>query len=732
MPELDSDVMTTEEAIEREYTYEPLEEPDKSIRLLKILSTTPRITGAFKVVSIGDSPVFSALSYVWGDPNITEPVAIEGGAINITVNLAGAIREVYRLWSEAEKSLRAPGEEQWLWADALCINQKDLEEKNHQVPLMEKIYPKAHLVFAWICGEENKSVCRAVYAYHDILHEIGRLPGYSFIQHRAQNSSEQVASKEEVLAEVGDELFGAITDLTWLRKHYDVQNDSGESVKTLSDAKRLFEAPYWKRLWILQELVLATGAILLCGSTRISWVEVCCVELWIKVFQMKHPSVDKPHCVPIGEWTCVTEFGAADAYTRICTLKACTNIEDRTRGYEIISTTDSLNEAARKELFEAAICKFIMGERGLHYEATNAKDYVYGFGGVTGIRMPTDYTSGTTVAQVYQEYVVQWLNALVLGEAVEGEPCYKLKCDLWFLTYAGIGFLWTPIPGLPSWVPNLKGVADSNINWEDERSSPPFLRHRGDLTDNDVFPQGTQRATWLDSSLYCTAVVVEQSISIGPTIHAYKNPDTHSFEEDEWLLWIYDILTCRRERIFDVVFALYSLDDHLQSLDWEQAVLLLLVDLEYACVKRRAMFHWLFYIKLGLLPSARSIAHLDEVGRRVMGLMRNWDDPRNGEEVEQQKIKASVVIPVYKQALRGLHGFRLALTTSGLFGVFPPLTEDGDVVCALKGYTLPVVLRKDGDGYQLVGACRIPSLKKTEIGDMIRDGRARVEHIRIH
>jgi hypothetical protein len=38
----------------------------------------------------------------------------------------------------------------YLWVDAVCINQDDIDEKNVQVPLMSRIYASAQYVFAWV------------------------------------------------------------------------------------------------------------------------------------------------------------------------------------------------------------------------------------------------------------------------------------------------------------------------------------------------------------------------------------------------------------------------------------------------------------------------------------------------------------------------------------------------------------------------------------------------------
>ncbi|KAF2830838.1 HET-domain-containing protein, partial [Ophiobolus disseminans] len=37
-----------------------------------------------------------------------------------------------------------------LWIDAICINQSDLLERNHQVAQMRDVYTKAESVIAWL------------------------------------------------------------------------------------------------------------------------------------------------------------------------------------------------------------------------------------------------------------------------------------------------------------------------------------------------------------------------------------------------------------------------------------------------------------------------------------------------------------------------------------------------------------------------------------------------------
>jgi hypothetical protein len=85
------------------------------------------------------SNIFKAMSYVWGDPKVLTPITVNGTMVCITVNLSAALRR-----------LRLPTKMRRLWADALCINQEDLSEKQHQVGLMRDIYASAKGVAIWL------------------------------------------------------------------------------------------------------------------------------------------------------------------------------------------------------------------------------------------------------------------------------------------------------------------------------------------------------------------------------------------------------------------------------------------------------------------------------------------------------------------------------------------------------------------------------------------------------
>ncbi|KAH7311864.1 heterokaryon incompatibility protein-domain-containing protein [Rhexocercosporidium sp. MPI-PUGE-AT-0058] len=75
---------------------------------------------------------YTALSYVWGDAKITTRITVEGLGLDITINLASALRY-----------MRDATRKRLIWADAICINQSDNEEKNRQVRQMGQVYQTA-------------------------------------------------------------------------------------------------------------------------------------------------------------------------------------------------------------------------------------------------------------------------------------------------------------------------------------------------------------------------------------------------------------------------------------------------------------------------------------------------------------------------------------------------------------------------------------------------------------
>jgi hypothetical protein len=101
---------------------------------------------------------YTALSYVWGDPNDTMKILVDGKELEITNNLDSALRHV----RDETRSRR-------IWADTICINQQDNNEKAQQVTRMGDVYKIAHNTIIYL-GESNPASDAAI-AYSCYLHK---------------------------------------------------------------------------------------------------------------------------------------------------------------------------------------------------------------------------------------------------------------------------------------------------------------------------------------------------------------------------------------------------------------------------------------------------------------------------------------------------------------------------------------------------------------------------------
>ena len=127
-----------------EYEYTPIKELD-GIRLIELqpaahVSAPIRCSLIHQQLSLCDSrdiycrAPYTALSYIWGCPDKTKMITVNSEkTLRITVNLFSALSDL------RHKTLSLP-----LWADGICINQSDNEEKSAQVCMMGRIYAEAN------------------------------------------------------------------------------------------------------------------------------------------------------------------------------------------------------------------------------------------------------------------------------------------------------------------------------------------------------------------------------------------------------------------------------------------------------------------------------------------------------------------------------------------------------------------------------------------------------------
>ena len=122
------------------FSYEPLGE--SGIRLITLKPSEEFTSDLHCDISnwnLSSNPQYEAVSYTWGASMGGLPIYLDRKKFYITRNLESALRH-----------LRQSDRPRVLWVDAICINQKDLQERSQQVSIMGTIYNEAQNILFWL------------------------------------------------------------------------------------------------------------------------------------------------------------------------------------------------------------------------------------------------------------------------------------------------------------------------------------------------------------------------------------------------------------------------------------------------------------------------------------------------------------------------------------------------------------------------------------------------------
>lgn len=202
-------------------SYKPLDIDREEIRLLVLpCAGSNSQKYEFIHVSLLTNTKYEALSYAWGELPANKTITIDQTDYYVRDNLFAAL-----------EALRLRSRRRHLWVDAVCINQEDFDERNGQVALMSQIYAKADEVIVWL-GIAGRDYWGAMV----LLDSLG---------------NPETSAKE---------LSRSISE------HAAVAH-----VKFWTELSLLCHRPYWQRLWIIQEVVLASKIKAHCSSLIFDW-----------------------------------------------------------------------------------------------------------------------------------------------------------------------------------------------------------------------------------------------------------------------------------------------------------------------------------------------------------------------------------------------------------------------------------------------------------------------------
>jgi len=235
-----------------QYCYEALDaNKSHTTRLARILPSQPdgEIALSLENVSLEEvEGTYDAVSYTWGPPEPCHTVFIDGKHLSLREN-------IYRFLYHCTKH---DFQLTYLWIDSICIDQKNVPEKNAQVAMMGQIFEKAKRVLVWLGSDSEPG---HLDQWHDRARSIQRPHDTCWL--------EELPS---LLQEMQD---------------HEVQ-------KLEYDLKLTFCNPYWGRLWIVQEIALAQHAHLILGALLVAVPELLPLTYdWEDHLDMHEATIEK-------------------------------------------------------------------------------------------------------------------------------------------------------------------------------------------------------------------------------------------------------------------------------------------------------------------------------------------------------------------------------------------------------------------------------------------------------
>lgn len=246
------------------YSYSPLDGHD-TIRLLMIEAADDKIPREIKCrlehFSISKAPSYTALSYAWGDGSHKSRIHLDGQVCEVGQNLFQALWHLrgYGVGQLSNK-VSSKREKAWIWIDALCIDQRNILERNHQVRLMGRIYETAVQVIIWLgwTGSESDKKSQGAMSY--LMHMRKETT-----ENMLQGGIELNERDEYVAIRLGRQ------KAMFLRRQQAMDIARHLYRCDLSKFVELCNLPYWYRMWIVQEMGLAKKITILLGRRAVPW-----------------------------------------------------------------------------------------------------------------------------------------------------------------------------------------------------------------------------------------------------------------------------------------------------------------------------------------------------------------------------------------------------------------------------------------------------------------------------
>ena len=355
------------------FSYAPLENASNT-RIVKLepASGSQKVICSLKEITVAEGcHEYDALSYTWGESKKTKSINCNGKDVSITTHLYDVLHRLRRQDTTIS-----------LWIDQLCIDQSNIEERGAQVQLMGKIYKHAQKVLVWL-GKENDDSKAAIKLVRKILHVGKRFP-----------------------------------DTVFNRRNLESLGLPGWKSKEWKALQTFLGRLWFKRMWVIQEVIVSSRAVVMCGQESLLWEEMAEA---IRRVEFTGPS-------PKSNVTFSQRWLSGDSVTYIESIRAGKFQDNKTNLLYLLINTRSR-------------------------EATDPRDKVFALLGLGHYRINADYSKSEY--EVYLQLAVYHVSQILPGgnwrHLKDAEKAGWLSDLLLCAGFAHIQRLQSP---LPSWVPD--------------------------------------------------------------------------------------------------------------------------------------------------------------------------------------------------------------------------------------------------------------------------------------
>jgi hypothetical protein len=304
---------------------------------------------------------FEAISYVWGSDVKDHEIVCEGRTVAITSNLWTVLQHIR---SNVPRVL---------WADSICINQENLEEKAQQVRMMGQIYRSADRVLIFIGSND-----------------CGHGPNVSSL---VDEMSAMIKPALERPDPDGDSIPYLEDDAPILK---DTRWESFEY---------LLEQSWFTRGWVAQEAALAKDGQIIWGEYHLKWTDLMFTITWL--FHRAHMFVaalyKMPHMHAVLYWHYHKDT------TRL--------FGETLTGFDFL---DIINTAKSLQFSDPRDMVFAFGEIALDFDCS--------------VTIQPDYNA--PVSRVYQQFAMDHINqnrsSVILDHVSHTEESMQETAPSWF------------------------------------------------------------------------------------------------------------------------------------------------------------------------------------------------------------------------------------------------------------------------------------------------------------